>query len=69
MPEISRDTNTDVDYITTNTFSTGTKSFNPSTGKELVFVDNIPPKIRKITLGSNVLESSNVEEISAPPTG
>ena len=63
------DTNTDVDYITTNTFSTGTKSFNPSTGKELVFVDNIPPKIRKITLGSNVLESSNVEEISAPPTG
>lgn len=63
------DTNTDVNYITTNTFSSGVKSFNPLTGKELVFVDNIPPKIRKITLGSNVLESSNVEEISAPPTG
>ena len=63
------DTNTDVNYITTNTFSSGVKSFNPLTGKELVFVDNIPPRIKKITLGSNVLESSNVEEISAPPTG
>jgi len=63
------DTNTDVNYITADTFSTGIKSYDPLTGKELVFVDSIPPIIEKISLGSNVLESSNVEEISASPTG
>ena len=60
------ETNTDLDYITTNTFATGTKSLDPRTGKELVFVDNIPPRIEKISLGSNVLESANVEEITSP---
>ena len=60
------ETNTDLVYVTTNTFSTGTKSFDPKTGKELVFVDNIPPRIRKISLGSNIIESSNAEEITSP---
>lgn len=60
------ETNTDLDYVTTNTFSTGVKSFDPRTGKELVFVDNIPPEITKISLGSNVIESANAEEITSP---
>ena len=59
-------TNTDLDFVTTNTFSTGTKSFNPATGKELVFVDNIAPRIRKISLGSSVIDSSNASEITSP---
>ena len=59
-------TNTDLDFITTNTFSTGTKSFNPATGKELVFVDNIAPRIRKISLGSSVIDSSIASEITSP---
>ena len=59
-------TNTYQDYITSNSFATGTKSINPLTGKEVVFVDNKPPKITKISLGSLVLESSNNEELSSP---
>ena len=60
------ETNTDLVYATSNTFATGTKSFDPRTGKELVFVDSIPPEIRKINVGSIVLESSNSEEITSP---
>ena len=59
-------TNTFQDYITTDSFATGTKSINPLTGKELIFVDNKPPKIKKISLGSLVLESSNNQELSSP---
>ncbi len=60
------DTNTEYNHTTTNSFATGTKSLNPLTGKEVIFVDNTPPKIRKITLGSLVIESSNSEELSSP---
>ena len=60
------DTNTEYNHTTTNSFATGTKSLNPLTGKEIIFVDNTPPKIRKITLGSLVIESSNSEELSSP---
>lgn len=59
-------TNTFQNYITTNSFATGTKSINPLTGKEIIFVDNTPPKIKKISLGSLVLESSNNQELSSP---
>ena len=59
-------TNTYQDYVTSNTFATGTKSINPLTGKEIIFVDNVPPKIKKISLGSLVLESSNSAELTSP---
>jgi len=59
-------TNTYQDYVISNTFATGTKSINPITGKEVIFVDNKPPKIKKITLGSLVLESSNSAELTTP---
>ena len=59
-------TNVYQNYITTNTFATGIKSINPLTGKEIIYVDNKPPKIKKISLGSLVLESSNNEELTTP---
>ena len=59
-------TNTYQNYVTTNTFATGTKSINPLTGKEIIFVDNKSPKIKKISLGSLILESSNLSELTSP---
>jgi len=60
-------TNTNYQYTTNGTFSTGIKNIDATTGKEVIFVDNIPPEVRKVTLGGDkFLISNTISEITSP---
>ncbi len=60
-------TNTLYEFITTEGITTGQKVINPQTGQETVYSkDEDPPKIKKISLATHVLESSSLSEITSP---
>ena len=60
-------TNTLYEFITTEGITTGQKIINPQTGQETVYSkDEDPPKIKKISLATHVLESSSLSEITSP---
>lgn len=60
-------TNTLYEFTTTEGITTGQKVINPQTGQETVYSkDEDPPKIKKISIDTTVLESANLSEITSP---
>jgi len=60
-------TNSLYQFTTTEGIATGIKVINPQTGQETVYSkDEDPPKIKKLSLASHVLESSTLSEITSP---